>query len=107
MKTPSKITTKGKEKPKNYIGMSYKHSNRIGRMRFEAAILDASEADGFNYWRTFRLKWQYEPITNKIPYLYVKTAEQHLKLEPDLPEGYFDTFDMMFALKMESMPSNF
>ncbi len=79
------------EKPVNLLGESYLSAKKTSQLRFKAAMIDAGERDGWNYWRSFRDVWRFEKQLGKIPFSIICLAIEHIGYEHPKPESKKET----------------
>jgi hypothetical protein len=53
----------------NLLGQSFHNAKQSAQLHYKAALLDAGEKDGVNYWRAFRDVWQYADNVGSAPFI--------------------------------------
>lgn len=76
-RTATQPTTK-QGKSLNRIGIAYRDAKKPKQLLYQAALIEASENDECDYWRSFRDVWQYSPRLGKAPFLIVALADEIL-----------------------------
>ena len=85
-------------KQPNSLGLHFRKANRPKQLQFIAALYEATELDGSDYYRAFRDNWQYSESVGRAPFVIVQAAIDHLDYSAIRPDT---TSSMLSTLKMQ------
>ena len=76
-----KRTSTPTPKTLNLLGVAYANAKVSTQLRLKAALIEHSEVDNVDYWRSFRDVWQYSSNIGKAPFILVQTVKEILNLK--------------------------